>query len=172
MNNWYLLPCIEFFLCARHCVKTLHSGVSLWHGRLRIWHYHCSLSGHCQGIGLIPGLGTPTSQGHRQNNNNNNKTRHFTFSPHNNHMKQGLMMLQFYSWWNWGLERRGICLATQQLNSRTESGTEILFWSCRHGSDPTLLWLWCSPAAAAPIWPLALEPPYAMGAALKRQINK
>ena len=26
---------------------------------------------------------------------------------------------------------------------------------CRHGSDPTLLWLWCRPGATAPIWPLA-----------------
>ena len=30
------------------------------------------------------------------------------------------------------------------------------------------LWLWCRPAAMAPIWPLAWEPPYALGAALKR----
>ena len=33
--------------------------------------------------------------------------------------------------------------------------------------DVALLWLWCRPAATAPIWPLALELPYAMGAALK-----
>ena len=38
----------------------------------------------------------------------------------------------------------------------------------RHGSDLTLLWLRCRPAAAAPIRPLAWEPPYATGAALKR----
>ena len=31
------------------------------------------------------------------------------------------------------------------------------------------LWLWCRPAAAAPISPLTWEPPYAVGAALKRQ---
>ena len=35
--------------------------------------------------------------------------------------------------------------------------------------DPALLWLWCRPAATAPIWPLAWEPPYGAGAALKRQ---
>ena len=35
----------------------------------------------------------------------------------------------------------------------------------RCGSDPTLLWLWCRPAAAAPIGPLAWEPPYAEGVA-------
>ena len=37
----------------------------------------------------------------------------------------------------------------------------------RHGSDPVLLWLWCRPAAVAPIRPLAWEPPYAAGVALK-----
>ena len=45
----------------------------------------------------------------------------------------------------------------------------------RHGSDSTLLWLWCRPAAAALIRPLAWEPPHAMGAALemaKRQKKK
>ena len=46
----------------------------------------------------------------------------------------------------------------------------------RHGSDPTLLWLWHRLAATAPIRPLAWEPPYAAGAApekAKRQkINK
>ena len=35
--------------------------------------------------------------------------------------------------------------------------------------DPALLWLWCRPAAIAPIQPLAWEPPYAVGAALKRR---
>ena len=38
--------------------------------------------------------------------------------------------------------------------------------------DPTLLWLWCRPAATALIGPLAWEPPYAAGAALKRQKKK
>jgi len=40
------------------------------------------------------------------------------------------------------------------------------------GSDPALLWLWCRPVATALIGPLAWEPPYAVGAALKRQTNK
>ena len=35
----------------------------------------------------------------------------------------------------------------------------------RHGLDPVLLWLWCRPAATAPIRPIAWEPPYATGAA-------
>ena len=42
----------------------------------------------------------------------------------------------------------------------------------RCGSDLVLLWLWCRPAAAAPIRPLAWEPPYVTGAALKGQKDK
>ena len=37
----------------------------------------------------------------------------------------------------------------------------------RCGSDLVLLWLWCRPVATAPIRPLAREPLYAVGAALK-----
>ena len=43
---------------------------------------------------------------------------------------------------------------------------------CRHGSDLALLWLWPRPAAVAPIRPLTWGPPYAVGAALKRQKDK
>ena len=39
----------------------------------------------------------------------------------------------------------------------------------RRGSDPTLLWLWCRPAAIALFWPLAWEPPYAAATDLKRK---
>ena len=42
----------------------------------------------------------------------------------------------------------------------------------RCGLDPTLLWLWHRPAAAAPIQPLAWEPPHAAGAALKSKKKK
>ena len=38
----------------------------------------------------------------------------------------------------------------------------------RCGSDPMLLWLWCSLAVADLIGPLAWEPPHAEGVALKR----
>ena len=38
--------------------------------------------------------------------------------------------------------------------------------------DPALLWLWCRPAATALIGPLAWEPPYAVGVALKKQKDK
>ena len=37
---------------------------------------------------------------------------------------------------------------------------------------PALLWLWCRPAATAPVQPLAWEPPYAAGAALQRTKKK
>ena len=36
-------------------------------------------------------------------------------------------------------------------------------------SDPTLLWLWCRSAAAAPVRPLAQEFLYASGASLKKK---
>ena len=42
----------------------------------------------------------------------------------------------------------------------------------RHGTDPSLLWLWCRPAATALIQPLDWDPPYASGTALKRQRKK
>ena len=42
----------------------------------------------------------------------------------------------------------------------------------RHGLDLALLWLWRRLATVAPILPLAWEPTYAMGAALKRQKKK
>ena len=44
--------------------------------------------------------------------------------------------------------------------------------SGRHGSDPLLLWLWCSPAATALIQPVTWELPYAVGMALKRRRKK
>ena len=42
----------------------------------------------------------------------------------------------------------------------------------RQGLDAALLWLWCKPAAITLIRPLAWEPPYAVGAALKGQKDK
>ena len=39
---------------------------------------------------------------------------------------------------------------------------------CRRRSDPTLLWLWRRVVATASNGPLAWEPPYAAGVALKR----
>ena len=37
-------------------------------------------------------------------------------------------------------------------------------------ADPSLLWVWCRPAAVAPIQTLAWELPYALGEALKIKI--
>ena len=42
----------------------------------------------------------------------------------------------------------------------------------RCSSDPALLWPWCRPAAVALIRPLAREPPYAAGVALKKKKEK
>ena len=42
----------------------------------------------------------------------------------------------------------------------------------RFGLDLALLWLWCRSAAAALIWPLAWDLPYAAGSTLKRKENK
>ena len=42
----------------------------------------------------------------------------------------------------------------------------------RQDWDPVLLWLWSRWADAAPIQPLAWEPPYAAGAALKSKKEK
>ena len=41
----------------------------------------------------------------------------------------------------------------------------------RYSLDLALLWLWCRPAAAAPIQPLAWELPHAVDAALKRHTH-
>ena len=43
---------------------------------------------------------------------------------------------------------------------------------CRCSSDPALLWLWCSSAAAAPIGPLAWQSSYATSVALKDKKKK
>ena len=42
----------------------------------------------------------------------------------------------------------------------------------RRGLDLALLWLWGKPAAVALIGPLAWEPPYAKGMALKKVQKK
>ena len=43
---------------------------------------------------------------------------------------------------------------------------------CRRDSDLALLWLWRRLVAIPPIRPLAWEPPYAEGVALKRHTDK
>ena len=73
------------------------------------------------------------------------------------------------------VQRKQIQLGTMRLrvwSLASLSGLRI--WrsmSCgsghRRGSDLALLWLWCRLVATAPIWPLAWEPLYATGVALK-----
>ena len=43
---------------------------------------------------------------------------------------------------------------------------------CKSYLDPALLWLWHRLVAVVPFGPLAWEPPYAMGIALKRLKKK
>ena len=42
----------------------------------------------------------------------------------------------------------------------------------RRGLGLSLLWLWCRPAATAPIQPLGWEPPYASGATPEKTKDK
>ena len=44
--------------------------------------------------------------------------------------------------------------------------------SCRYSLDPLLLWLWCRPAATAPIWPLTWELPFAACGPKKQKEKK
>ena len=77
-------------------------------------------------------------------------------------------------------QQKQIQLGTMRLQVQslaTISGLRIqhcreLWCSHRRGSDSALLWLWCRPAARAPIGALAWELPHAVTAALKRQKAK
>jgi len=68
-------------------------------------------------------------------------------------------------------QQKQIRLGTMRLQVRSlASLSGLRIWRChscgvgrRCGLDPALLWLWCRLAAAAPIRPLAWEPPCAMG---------
>ena len=77
-------------------------------------------------------------------------------------------------------QRKRIQLGTMKMRVQSlasfrglRSGVSV---SCgaghRLGSDPAWLWLWCRPVATAPIGPLAWEPPYAVGVALKSKKKK
>ena len=73
-------------------------------------------------------------------------------------------------------QRKQIRLGTMRLWVRSLTSLSQGFGvavSCgvgrRCGLDPEWLWLWCRPAAVAPIGPLAWKLPYASGVALKRQ---
>ena len=66
----------------------------------------------------------------------------------------------------------GIPAVSQRLKNRTSIHKDassipgLAHWV----KDPELLWLWCRPAAAAPVQPLAWELPYA--SALEREEKK
>ena len=76
-------------------------------------------------------------------------------------------------WWTQLVSMRTWAWSLASLSGCWGSGVAM---SCgvgwRHGSDPTLLWLWCRPAAEALIGPLARKLPYAVDVALKRQKKK
>ena len=62
----------------------------------------------------------------------------------------------------------------QQVKNPTSIGEDVssIPGLAQWVKNLVLLWLWCRPAAAAPIRPLAWEPPYAAGVALMREGKK
>ena len=78
-------------------------------------------------------------------------------------------------------QQKQIRLGTMRLQVQSlPSLSGLRIWRCcelwcrlKMRSDPTLLWLWLwlwrTQTAVAPIRPLAWEPPYATGVALKRK---
>ena len=77
--------------------------------------------------------------------------------------------------------REFLCVAAETNPTRNHEVAGLIrglaqWLSCgvghRHGSDLVLLWHWHRPAATAPIRPLAWEPSYAAGVALKGQKTK
>ena len=55
--------------------RELQIEVSWWHSGLRIHHCQCCGLGYCYGVGLIPGPGISTCQGHGQNKQTNKQTK-------------------------------------------------------------------------------------------------
>ena len=65
------------------------------------------------------------------------------------------------------------CHGTAETNlSRNHGVAGSISGLAQWVEDSVLLWLWCRLAAVALIGPLAWEPPYAAGTALKRQKKK
>ena len=63
-------------------------------------------------------------------------------------------------------------MQAQSLASHSGLRSQCCHLGCRCGLDIVLLWLWCIPAAAVPVPPLAWELPYAEGAAHKKKKKK
>ena len=71
----------------------------------------------------------------------------------------------------WVRPLKAINQSINQFLKRIWRYHELVSVGCR-GSDPTLWWLWCRPASAAPIQPLAWELPYAAGVVLEKMEGK
>ena len=113
------------------------------------------------------------------------KTQRYEHQENLNHWRS-FLLVGCFKWELCGSSRRG-AVETNPTKNHEVAGSTIpglsqwvedlaLPWavvlSRRHGSHLALLWLWCRLAATAPNRPLAWEPPYAMGVALKRQKTK
>ena len=138
----------------------MNPGVVLWFSELRIWCSDCRSSGCCCGEGLIPGPGTSSLP-----------QACLPLPPPPKRLKN-----------NASRSSRGGAAETNLIRNRENTGSIpvlaqwvkdlVLLWVLGSALMLLLLWLWCRPAAVALIQPLAREPPYATGVALKKKPNK